>query len=110
MAERAQKAGRRTALPAARTLGAAIQTARQQLAWVWTRESLLRLLLSFVLAIALWLYVTGKQNPSQIQDYAVPLQISTAGLSSNLAVSQVLAARITTLADTWYSIISSLLI
>jgi YbbR domain-containing protein len=47
----------------------------------------LRLLLSFVLAVALWLYVTGQQNPSRVQDFASPLAITTAGMPGNLAVT-----------------------
>jgi YbbR domain-containing protein len=50
----------------ARPLGTAASTAGRQLTWLWSPESLLRLALSLVLATALWLYVTDKQNPTVV--------------------------------------------
>jgi YbbR domain-containing protein len=74
--QRAQSEGGRTAFPRSRTFGTAATTGRQQLSWIWSRESLLRLVLSFVLAVALWLYVTDKQNPSIARDFGQPLTIT----------------------------------
>lgn len=56
-------------------LSSATTSAGRQFAWLVGRESVLRLGLSFVLATALWLYVSDKQNPGYI-DFAQPLPIS----------------------------------
>jgi YbbR domain-containing protein len=65
--------------------GTAAVSARQQFSWLWSRESLLRLALSFVLALALWLYITGKQDPSLAQDFPQPLAIVPANLANGLS-------------------------
>jgi YbbR domain-containing protein len=77
VAERARNSNGRSVFPRARTFGTTAVTAGQQLNWIWTRESLLRLLLSVVLAVALWLYVTNRENPRIVQDYGQPLVIQT---------------------------------
>jgi YbbR domain-containing protein len=61
-------------------------SASRQLSWLWTREALLRLALSLVLAVALWLYVTSKENPSVI-DYSQPLQITATNVGHQLTVT-----------------------
>ena len=73
--------------PRARTFGTAAVTARQQFAWVWTRESLLRLGLAFVLSTALWLYVTSKQDPTQAYDYPYALTIAMQNVPGDLTVT-----------------------
>lgn len=60
---------------------------RQAFAWFWSKESLLRLALSFVLSVALWLYITGKQDPGLAQDFPQPLPIETVNLGTGLAVT-----------------------
>lgn len=77
MAERARNSNGRSAIPRARTFGTTAVTAGQQFSWIWSRESLLRLLLSLVLSVALWLYVTNRENPRIVQDYPQALQISS---------------------------------
>jgi YbbR domain-containing protein len=69
------------------TFGTAADSARQAFAWFWSRESLLRLALSFVLSVALWLYITGKQDPGLAQDFPQPLPIETVNLGTGLAVT-----------------------
>jgi YbbR domain-containing protein len=64
----------------------AVQSVRRQFSWLWSRESLLRLALSLVLATALWLYVTGKENPTSI-DFAQPIQINPTSLNKDLIVT-----------------------
>lgn len=54
--------------------------------WIWSSESLLRLGLSLVLALALWIYVTGRQNPRFI-DFSQPIKITTANLGADLVVT-----------------------
>jgi len=60
--------------------------ARQQFSWFFTRESVLRLLLSFVLSIALWLYVTNKNEPRLEYDYLRPLPVTFQSLNSKYVV------------------------
>lgn len=86
MAERL-KGNVKAAYPRSRTFGTAAVTARQRLAWMWSRESILRLLLSFVLAVALWLYVTSKQDPTQSWDFAQPLPISPLNVRQGYVVA-----------------------
>jgi YbbR domain-containing protein len=52
-----------------------------------SRESLLRFALSFVLAIALWLYVTSKSNPNAAISLEQPIQILTANNAVGLTVT-----------------------
>jgi YbbR domain-containing protein len=54
---------------------------------VWTRESLLRLGLAFVLSTALWLYVTSKQDPTQAYDYPYALTIAVQNVPGDLTVT-----------------------
>ena len=68
--------------------GNAANTARQQFDWLLSRESVLRLMLSFVLALALWLYVTSKQSQPVVYDYPNVLQVTYQGLNSNLIVNE----------------------
>lgn len=86
VAQRAKSAAR-TAPPRSRTFGTATATARQQFSWMWSRESILRLVLSFVLAVALWLYVTSKQDPTQAWDFPQPLSLATENVPSGYIVS-----------------------
>ncbi len=85
MAERARNGAHKTSTARVTTFGTAAVSARHQLSWLWSRESLLRLALSFVLALALWLYITGKQDPSLAQDFPQPLQLETANLPNGLS-------------------------
>jgi YbbR domain-containing protein len=64
----------------------AVQSARRRFSWLWSRESVLRLALSLVLATALWIYVTGKENPNYI-DFGQPIPVSTTNPNSNLIVT-----------------------
>src|SRR5947209_11236769 len=87
MAERVKhNRGRLQALRPVPLRSPAVQTARRQLSWLWSRESILRLALSIVLATALWLYVTGKENPTYV-DFAQPIQISLTPPGQNLIVT-----------------------
>lgn len=70
-----------------RSFGTAAVSARQAFAWFWSRESLLRLALSLVLSVALWLYITGKQDPGLAQDFPQPLPIETVNAGNGLAVT-----------------------
>ncbi|HZU11582.1 MAG TPA: CdaR family protein [Chloroflexota bacterium] len=74
-------------LPRSRTFGTA--AAGTQLSWLWSRESILRLLLSLVLALALWLYITNKQDPNVVQDYGQPLPVTVANVPDGMTVSNV---------------------
>lgn len=80
----------RQALPRSRTFGGAASTAGSHLGWILSRESLLRLMLSGLLAVALWLYVTSKQDPNLAIDYPQPLPISTASVPSGLTITNTL--------------------
>ncbi|MGH2442178.1 MAG: CdaR family protein [Chloroflexota bacterium] len=88
MAEHADREPRRL-LPRSRTFGTATVTARNRFAWLWSRESVLRLILSVLLALALWLYVTDKQQPGTI-DFPQGVAISAINYSRNLTVTNVL--------------------
>lgn len=92
MAQPFRRNGARLQVLGARAIGTAAGGARRRFIWVLSRESLLRLLLAVVLALALWLYVTAKANPPAIQDFSQPLPISTSGLSNNLAVTNTLGS------------------
>src|SRR5579872_672445 len=80
MAERARGDVSRSAYPRSRTFGNAALGAQRQFSWLWSRESLLRLALSLVLAVALWLYITEKENPA-VLDYGQALPITVQNLS-----------------------------
>lgn len=86
MAERARGQPPRAALPRMRTYGGAVSAAGQ-FSWLFTREALLRLILSLVLAVALWTYVSAKQDPTIAWDYPQVLPVSTQGLAPGLTVS-----------------------
>ena len=62
-------------------------SARKAFAWIWSRESLLRLALSFVLAVALWLYITEKQDPGLAQDFPQQLPVETVNVGAGLSVT-----------------------
>lgn len=85
MAGRAEGA-RSGVYPRARTFGRAAATATRQFAWVLTRESLLRLALSLVLATALWLYISSKENPVYI-DYGQPIHVSSTNVTNGYTVT-----------------------
>lgn len=70
-----------------RSFGTAAVSARHQFSWIWSRESLLRLALSVVLALALWLYITSKSDPTIAQDYGPPIGVSTANVPNQLTVT-----------------------
>lgn len=86
MAERARGQTSRTAIPRMRTYGGAASAAGK-FSWLLTREALLRLILSLVLAIALWTYVSAKQDPTIAWDYPQALPVSTQGLGAGLTVA-----------------------
>lgn len=87
MAQRARASNGRAITPRSGSFGTAAGTARQQFAWLWSRESLLRLGLAFVLATALWLYVTNKQDPTQAWDFPAPLTVNPENVPQGLIVS-----------------------
>ncbi|MBV9282944.1 MAG: hypothetical protein JOZ41_22965 [Chloroflexi bacterium] len=86
MAERARTQNGRTPFPRPRDFGTAAGRARHNFEWAWSRESLLRLALSFVLATALWLYVTDKQSPVQAWDYPYAISVNPTGVPGYLTV------------------------
>lgn len=87
MAERAKSDAQRTPFPRTRTFGNAAVSAKQRAAWLWSRESLLRLGLSLVLAVALWLYVTDKQNPTRAWDYPYPISVAALNVTKPLTLT-----------------------
>src|SRR5918912_1619464 len=89
MAQRAKTATVDAARPRSRTFGTAA-VARRQFAWIWSRESLLRLALSFVLATALWLYVTSREDPTLAWDFLPPLSVNVENPNPHLTVTNVL--------------------
>jgi len=92
VAERAKPTVGRPPLPRSGAFGTAAGSARQQFAWIWSRESVVRLVLSFVLATALWLYITGKQDPTLSIEYPQPVSVAPENLSDNLVVANNLPA------------------
>lgn len=86
MAERARGQASRAAIPRMRTYGGPA-SATGQFSWLLTREALLRFILSLVLAIALWTYVSAKQDPTFAWDYPQALPVSTQGLGPGLTVA-----------------------
>lgn len=89
MAERIKNGTVRRAAPNARTFGTTAAASAVRLSWLWSRESVLRLGLSLVLAVALWLYVTGKENPT-VLDYNQALPVGTANVGNGLTVTNAL--------------------
>jgi YbbR domain-containing protein len=87
LAERARDSTTKTTAPRVQTFGTAAVSARQAFAWFWSRESLLRLALSFVLSVALWLYITGQQDPARAVDFPQPLPIETVNVDPGLSVT-----------------------
>lgn len=85
MAQRARGNGVR-GFPRSRNFGTAATSYREKLTWLWSRESVLRLGLSFVLALALWLYISTKQDPNVVQDFGQPLSISVANRPDGMTV------------------------
>jgi YbbR domain-containing protein len=83
------------------SFGNAAVSARNAFAWIWSRESLLRLALSFVLSVALWLYITEKQDPGLAQDFPQALPIETLNVGTGLSVkTNVTSVRVRYRADT----------
>ncbi len=90
------------------SFGTAAVSARNAFAWFWSRESLLRLALSFVLAVALCLYITEKQDPGLAQDFPQQLPIETLNVSNGLSVkTNVSSVRVRYRADTPGALITS---
>ncbi|GAC1324974.1 MAG: hypothetical protein NVSMB22_14380 [Chloroflexota bacterium] len=87
MAERVKKRDTEKFYASSRPFGTTVDTTRQRFTWLMSRESLLRLMLSFVLAVALWLYVTNKQDAPVIYDYPALLPVTYHGLNSNFVVN-----------------------
>jgi YbbR domain-containing protein len=87
LAERARDNTSRTTTQRVQTFGTAAVSARQAFDWFWSRESLLRLALSFVLSVALWLYITGQQDPARAVDFPQPLPIEATELGPELSVT-----------------------
>lgn len=73
-------------MPRMRTFGGTTSASRQ-LSWLFSREALFRLLLSLVLAIALWTYVSAKQDPTIAWNYPQALPVSTEGLGPGRTVT-----------------------
>jgi len=73
---------------ASEPFGTAAGSARRQLRWLLSRESLLRLMLSLVLATALWLYITGKQASPTTYDYPGLLPVTYHGLNGSYVVNE----------------------
>ncbi len=91
MAQRARGQAGHSALPRMRTYGVTA-SATGTFSWLLTREALLRFILSMVLAVALWTYVSAKQDPTIAWDYQQALQVSTQGLGPGLTVANNLGA------------------
>ena len=90
------------------SLSTAAASARQAFAWFWSRESLFRLALSFVLSVALWLYITSKQDPGRAQEFPQALPVEAVNLGTGLAVStNVASVRVRYRADTPGVIVTS---
>jgi YbbR domain-containing protein len=89
VAERARNGTGRSVFPRARTFGTTAVTAGQQFNWIWSRESLLRLLLSLVLALALWLYISNKEDPRIVQDYPYPVPVSVSTTPEGMTVTNI---------------------
>lgn len=53
---------------------------------LWSRESLLRLALSLILALALWLFITNKQDPRVAKDYPQPLAVTVSNIPDGMTV------------------------
>lgn len=47
----------------------------------------MRLVLSFVLAVALWLYISSKQDPRVAQDYGQPIAVSVANIPDGMTIA-----------------------
>lgn len=72
--------------PRPRMFGATRATVGQRLSGVLSPESLFRLILAFVLATALWLYVTSKAAPEAETPYPNPIPISYINLGPDLTL------------------------
>ncbi|GAC1397314.1 MAG: hypothetical protein NVSMB52_10980 [Chloroflexota bacterium] len=86
MAERTKTGAARTLFPRSRATRGAASNLQRQISWILTRESLFRLALSVVLALALWLYVTAKQDPGSIE-FSQPLPVATSNVGAGLTVT-----------------------
>lgn len=72
--------------PGLRTFGTAASGARRRFRPLWSRESLLRLILSVALATALWVYVTGKQDPTIGFSFGQPIPVSAANVPNGVTL------------------------
>ncbi|MGH2448607.1 MAG: CdaR family protein [Chloroflexota bacterium] len=72
--------------PRSRTFGTVASTARLHFNRMFSRESMFRLLLSLVLALALWVFVTGRNDPTTF-GFGQALPISTANVPPALVVA-----------------------
>jgi YbbR domain-containing protein len=87
LAEPARQPNGKGQWPRVLTLGVGTPAQPSMLRVFLTRESLIRFALSFLLALALWLYVTGRENPNLAVDLAQPLQIGAADVRQDLVVT-----------------------
>lgn len=75
----------RAILPRARGFGTS-RTVLQRLSGVLSPESLFRLVLAFVLATALWLYVNARNGPNAAFAYPQPITVSAENVPHGLTV------------------------
>jgi len=75
----------RGVFPGTRALGTARSTMGNRLGGVLTPESLFRLILAFVLATALWLFVTSKQTQGSFP-FGQTIQVQSVGIGAGLTV------------------------
>ena len=87
MAERVREGAANSVSPRIKPLAGIPTAQRFPIDRLWSRESLLRLGLSFVLALALWLYITSKQDTSHPLDFPSALQVRPINYASGLVVT-----------------------
>src|SRR5436305_6802843 len=90
MAERVREGATTPVTPRSRAIAAVPAAQRFPIERFWSRESLLRLGLSFVLALALWLYITSKQSANPAIDYPTALQAHAINSPPELLVANTL--------------------
>ena len=76
----------RASLPQSRAFGSARLTIAQRFAGVLSPESLFRLVLAFLLATALWLYVNSRNAPDVTFTLQQPIPIAAVHVGKNLTV------------------------
>ncbi len=86
MAQGARDSTTGETVPRLTMLSGAAGSARHQFSGLWSRESLSRLILSLVLAVGLWVYVTDKQLPGTA-DFPLPIQVTVASLGPGYSVT-----------------------